>query len=258
MDLLVEAELKQALAASGCPICRVGEEAVRRYLRFVLHESVNDPATRSRLASAWGFCRRHGWHFLRLEWLIMRDGLSTANIAEALLQTAEEALDDYLSAQAAGISGKKAERASVGKLVKGLTPTGECPACDLQSRHEAYALTVALACLREEAWRERFSRSDGFCLRHFREALTRGEAPDSIRWIVEDHRRRLRQLVADLEEYIRKHDYRFSHEPYGPERDAYTRATATLAGSWFDLPGRSASGGEPVKAVEMKGGGQDG
>ena len=254
MDLLVEAELKRALAAPGCPLCRVGEEAVQRYLRFVFHESVNDPATRGRLAAAWGFCRRHAWHFLRLEWATMRDGLSTANIAEGLVKTAEQFLDDSLSTPSAPGRGSRAVRARVKKLVGTLTPTGECPACALQAQHEDYALTVLLRVLEEEVWRERFALSGGLCLHHLRRALTAEESPDGIRWVIDDHRRRLHDLLADLEEYIRKHDYRFSGEPYGQERDAIVRATALLAGSWFDLPGRpparAETKSEPVEAQE--------
>lgn len=202
MDLLVEAELKRALAAAGCPLCRAGEDGVERYLRFILHEFVNDPATRSRLAEAWGFCRRHAWHFLRLEWATMRDGLSTAVISEALVKSAEEVLDGYLRDAAPAARGKRRMRARLEKLLRALTPTGVCPACDLQARHEAYTL-------------------------------------------------RLRELLTDLEEYIRKHDYRFSHEPYRQERDAMVRGTAALAGSWFDLPHPpQAGGGKEAERVE--------
>ena len=258
MDLLAENELKRALAAPGCSLCRVGEEAVQRYLRFVLYESVNDAAFRGRLATAWGFCRRHAWHFLRLEWATMRDGLSTANITEGLLKTAEEVLDAYLSAAPDGLSRKRVVRA-VEKLLHALTPAGECPACALQARHEAYALMVLLRVLEEEAWRERFERSDGLCLFHLRRPLTGGEAPEQVRWLIEVHRRRFHGLLADLEEYMRKHDYRFSREPYGQERDAFVRATAALAGSWFDLPHRPrAHDGSEVEKVETKEGENDG
>ncbi len=242
MDLLVEGELKRALEASGCPLCRVGEEAVRRYLRFVLHESVNDPATRSRLAAAWGFCRRHAWHFLRLEWMTMRDGLGTANITEALVSSLEEILDGYLATPSAGSRGKRA-RAKVEELVRALTATGECPACGIQEQHEPYALTVLLKVLDDADWGRRFALSHGFCLFHLRRALTAQEAPERVRRIIEDHRRRLHGLKANLEEYIRKHDYRYSHEPAGQERDAFVWATTAVAGSWFDLPGRPGAPG---------------
>jgi hypothetical protein len=239
MDALVESELKEALAARGCPVCWVGEAAARRYLRFTLHESVNDPATRTRLAAAWGFCRRHAWHFLQWEEVTMRDGLGTAIIAEALLRTAKELLEAHTGAPSVEGRRKKGAQAALQKLVRDLTPAGECPACHVQAQHEAYALTVALALLEGEAWRERLAGSDGLCVAHLRTALTSGAAPDHLRWLVEDHRRRLHQLLGDLEEYIRKHDYRFRDEPYGRERDVTQRATATLAGSWFDLPRRA-------------------
>lgn len=256
MDLLVEAELKHALAAAGCPLCRTGEEAVQRYLRFILHESVNDPATRSRLARAWGFCRRHAWHFLGLEWTTKRDGLSTANLSEAFIQSVEEILDAYLRDPTPEAGGKRKVRAKAEKVVRALTPSGQCPACELQARHEAYALTVLLRALEQPAWRERFSRSDGFCLVHLRSALNREDACPHARWIVEDHRRRFRDLLRDLEEYMRKHDYRFSHEPYGRERDVTFRATEALAGTWFDLPRRPPAGdGREADDVEAKGGG---
>ncbi|MBI4589916.1 MAG: hypothetical protein HY725_13860 [Candidatus Rokubacteria bacterium] len=259
MDLLVQAELKQALGASGCPICRVGEEAASRYLRFVLHESVNDPATRRRLASSWGFCRRHGWYFLRLECVTMRDGLGTAILAEGLLKMAEQVLDGHLAGPPGGVRKQRAARARLEKLVRSLTPRGQCPPCVVQAEHEAYALAVLGTVLQVEAWRERFALSDGFCLRHLRDALATEKIPDRLRWIVEDHHRRLRRLLADLEEYIRKHDYRFSQEPYGRERDAVDRATAALVGNWFDLPrrppGNHGSEAERVQAEEGKHGG---
>ncbi len=52
MDILVESELSDGMAASGCPICLVGDKAVRRYQRFTLDASVNALAFRSQLTAA--------------------------------------------------------------------------------------------------------------------------------------------------------------------------------------------------------------
>ncbi len=43
----------------------------------ILHEYVNDWSTRTRLADSWGFCRRHAWSFLSLEWGRFRDGMNS-------------------------------------------------------------------------------------------------------------------------------------------------------------------------------------
>ncbi|MBX6771349.1 MAG: hypothetical protein IRY83_06465 [Chloroflexi bacterium] len=40
-----------------------------------------------------------------------------------------------------------------------------------------------------------------------------------------------RYLRQELAEYIRKQDYRFRHEPAGPEQTAPLRALALVAGS---------------------------
>ena len=51
-----------------------------------------------------------------------------------------------------------------------------------------------------------------------------------------DAEQRLRGLIGELDEYIRKHDYRFRHEGFGDEKDAPERAVARLAGSNNIIP----------------------
>lgn len=61
-------------------------------------------------------------------------------------------------------------------------------------------------------WRGR----GGLCGRHWR-ALPKGELAALLRgW--------LEQILADLEVFQRKYDYRHTHEPMGPEGDAWLRA----------------------------------
>lgn len=175
----------------------------------------------------------------------MRDGMSTANLAEGLLEAAEEALRDGLARAGQGPSSKRRARQKRERFLRALTPTGPCPVCDLQTKQEGYSLMVLLRVLFEDTWRGRVAKSEGLCLPHLREALDQGEPEAPLRWLLEDFRRRVGELREQIEEYLRKHDYRFSGEPYGPERDAYVHATSLLAGNWFDLPGpaRESGGG---------------
>lgn len=235
MDLLVEAELRRAATEPGCLLCRIGEEAAVRYLRSVLHEGVNDGGTRASLDRAWGFCRRHAWYFLGLEWQTMHDSLSMATLGESLVEAAEDILDAFLDA-APLRQGKRAARASLEELARALAPAKPCAACQAQAEHEGYVATVLVSTLDDSGWRQRFLGSDGLCLLHFRSAIAVADTPERLRWLIGDQRRRLRELRSDLEEYGRKHDYRFSHEESGREADAAVRAARALAGSWFDVP----------------------
>ncbi|MHB1652561.1 MAG: DUF6062 family protein [Desulfitobacteriaceae bacterium] len=49
-------------------------------------------------------------------------------------------------------------------------------------------------------------------------------------WIAQDIDRRLTELRAELQEFIRKQDYRYSHEPLGKEKDAWKHAMYWQAG----------------------------
>jgi hypothetical protein len=249
MDVLVEVELKDALALPGCGLCRIGEGAARRYLRFLLHESVNDVAVRARLIAAWGFCRRHAWHFLRFEAESMHDGLSTATLGEGLIEAVQHALGTSPAPHGNGRPGKRERRRRLQALRQALAPQAGCPACDQQRQAETYSVSVLTKLLTDVAWRERVATSEGLCVPHLRLAVTEAEseAIDQIDWLLDDHRRRLARLLGDLKEYIRKHDYRFADEPPGAEADAFRRATALLAGLWFELPGRRESKGEPSR-----------
>lgn len=238
MDAITEIELKRALTLPGCALCRIGEESARRYLGHILHESVNDPTVRRRLLDAWGFCRRHAWYFLGLEAATMHDGLSTTILAEGLVEALQMALDsaaaDVVPAQR---STRREARRRREQTRKALSATGECPACAQQHWHERYATSVLLKVLGETGWLEHLIGSDGFCLSHLRVVLDDADAPEeALDQVLADHRQRLAALLADLKEYIRKHDYRFAGEPLGRESDGFRRATALLAGTWFDLP----------------------
>jgi len=80
MDLSVEAELRRAAGHSGCVLGRLGEEAAVRYLRTVLGEGTADGATQARPGRSGGFCGRHAWQFLGLEWRDMQDSFGWALI----------------------------------------------------------------------------------------------------------------------------------------------------------------------------------
>jgi hypothetical protein len=243
MDVLVEEALRRAFVAGGCPICRLGETAARRDLRFVLDEHVNSVAVRRKLLAAWGWCRRHAWYFLRLEGLVEGDGLGTAIIAEGLLETLQHVLEEARPDDGAREK-DRARRRAVERLRRALRPAGECPTCQQQEHEEQYALSVLIAMLGEPAERERFAVSDGLCLPHLRAALAIERGVEQAAWFIADQRARIARVRDELERYIGKHDARFAGEPGEAEREVVRRATGLLVGSWFELL-RGAAGRPP-------------
>jgi hypothetical protein len=77
-------------------------------------------------------------------------------------------------------------------------------------------------------------------------------AEDVLAFIIGVQIDKLTALSFEVGEYLRKHDYRFSHEPYGEERDSFIRATEMLVGAkrgsalLSQLPTRQSTSGSPT------------
>jgi hypothetical protein len=110
-------------------------------------------------------------------------------------------------------------------------PESLCPTCVSQQESEAYTLQVLTQHLAEEAsFRTLYKQSGALCMPHFKSALAAAEEEQVVRFLVEVELETLGRLAGELGEYLRKHDYLFSHEPYGSEADACIRATKVLVG----------------------------
>lgn len=183
--------LLEALRRPVCAVCDRGAAAGHGYLRGVLADGVNDV----RLRDAW---RRHG-AFCAAHWRAWRD-LESPPLPTAILL--HDLLGAHLDAPPARPS---------------------CPACAVAERARRHALH-ALARFRGADLDAAFAGDAcGFlCLEHLR-ALPAGP-------VRERFAARLRDLRAELEEAIRKADYRFAHEPAGAEGDGWLRAIRVFGG----------------------------
>ncbi|MGD8624187.1 MAG: DUF6062 family protein [Anaerolineae bacterium] len=233
--------LQEALGQPGCPLCRLLADGADRLLDAVLWEMVNDPALRQELNQARGYCPRHTW-------LLVREGaaLGVAILSRGVIQTLLRVLDENRAGGEAD-TGWQGFRRSRGRqpgkereaLVAALEPQRPCPVCVQQAALEETLLHALLSGLHGAgALAAVYAESDGLCLAHFRQALAQAGSPSQSRPLVEAQQQVWQRLEAELAEFIRKKDHRFKDEPFGPERDAWRRALAALAGP----PPRSRSG----------------
>ena len=201
-------DVSEALAQSGCCICRLADYAVRRYLGSLLWESVNDPGVREKLRAARGFCREHSWQAQS-----MGSPLGVAILWRDLLT------QEVVELQRPGVELRR----------RRLAPRGECPACAQRDEAERRFLETLLEHLEAGELRGEYTDSSGLCLPHIERAL-RSAPPQAHRFLVEAESEKLNRLLGELSEIIRKNDYRFRDEPWGAERDAWVRATGKLKG----------------------------
>lgn len=210
-------ELRDALQAGGCPLCRLGRRAATRYIDTLNYEGVNDPGLRNTLRNAHGFCHRHAWEWTRMRGSPLGVAIVYQNLVRDLIETLEGR--EPVVTRARGRRRGK-ERLAAAEV---------CPACRFEEEAaQRYCLTL-LAHLDEPGLADAYAQAGGLCLPHLRALLA--EADDAQARTVEGWQLAIyRALHGELAEFIRKHDHRFSHEPFGAEKDAWTRAVASLAG----------------------------
>lgn len=215
-------ELRAAIGAAGCPICALTLQALERYLRGVVYESVNDVRVRQELRATFGLCAAHGTMLREA-----RSALGTAIIERDMLRAAAAQLGQL------GPAGGGWRAALFGGRAQGreapLAPRGPCLACGLAEKTERDLAVLLLQ--HYDELRPGFQASGGLCLDHLRLALTLA-SPATLASLRDDQLAIWARLEAELDEFIRKQDHNFTGEAAGPESDSWSRALDLISGSW--------------------------
>jgi hypothetical protein len=226
-------DLRDAMAAQDCPVCRLAAGAADRYMDNLLYENVNDAGLRKQTRRARGFCHAHAWGLVR-----HGASLGVAIITRDVLQTLLQVLDGarfepppLISLQRALGQGDEA----AAHVVARLAPQEECPVCRHVGEMEGIYLGALVEhLLGEEGLLPAFEASDGLCLPHFRRALIRVHTQAVFDGLVGAQRAIWERLASQLNEVIRKSDYRVEEGLEGAERDAWLRALAAISGAKDD------------------------
>jgi hypothetical protein len=180
-------ELLRLLKEPGCPVCRTTEQSLRHYVSIAFVEELTTPEFRLPMRESLGFCERHS--------RLVRDfakgrirKIGVAIVYEDLIHHAQKLLN-----------------LSVAPLPK------ECLLCDLESEVESYIVSLISDYGDDNEFEEHYQKSDGCCLHHLRRLIgcTEGSARS---FFLSDHRGKLRTMLTNLAELIRKNDYRFAEE----------------------------------------------
>lgn len=244
---LLSTDLKRVFQEPGCPICRLKTETVRRYVRFLLAENVNDGDSRQQIVRGFGFCPEHTWLLYHTEITRFGDALGNSILYEdlvgrvlALLNAFDEELPVRAQCrehgwQRAWARLRAALRLSPGasNALKALRPSGECRMCAFGQHEEQTAIHCLVQGCADAEFRARYAASDGLCLSHLRQALRHSTAydPETARFLAGKTLGLLRALSTDLGEYIRKQAWQYRDEPLTDgERDAPRRAVGFFGG----------------------------
>lgn len=218
-DSLIDA-LQEAFEKEGCALCRISEHAVKRALAHVLYDMVNDPAVRQQIRASLGYCNRHAWQLQALG----GNALGLALLYRDAVLELQEQLNKIKPP-----TGRPRIETLRDQSLRAATPRAECPGCVLQREIEAHHTTSLLNAMADPAFVERFVASDGLCRLHLGRVLQ--AAPDAATFdkLLQAQRSIHTRLIAELNEFIRKNDFRFKSEGFGREADSWVRAIGLIS-----------------------------
>jgi hypothetical protein len=208
----------EACREAGCPICRLEQQSVERYLDHQFYENVNSPKWREGLRASLGFCHEHAWLGVNQR---LGDALGYSIIYRDLVNSILNQL-----AEDSGPARNKSASA-----LAALTPRKRCPVCEKRDHTTHMYLSVLVEEMKSPETIQALRTSEGLCLSHLRQTLERIKDSSTSEKLLDIHREKLASLTTELEEFIRKNDYQAFKEGFGKEGDAWLRAIAMIVGN---------------------------
>jgi hypothetical protein len=215
----LQMELRDTLARKGCPLCHLVERDESAYLDSLTYERILDLNTRGELKRARGLCGPHARAWRRVK----GSALSIAIVYEV-------AVKDLLRDSAKAEPRLFRRAPSPSDVAEALEPQGPCPACGVGATTAARYAEVLVGEAQDVEVQEALAGAGGLCLPHLRLALRGKGARGRKEALLETQRRIWATLRGELQEFIRKNDYRFRDEPMGEEGDSWLRALDALVG----------------------------
>lgn len=223
-------ELLETCNQTGCPVCRIGAQTVRKQLKALFYEYVNDIEMRDTLVKSLGFCGEHVRLLLSHK---IADTLGASIIYEHLVKVV---LREFPK-QTSNMQPKELSR-KFKALTSASEELGECLACKRREEAVSYTLRQISNSLDDSTLREALEKSDGFCFPHLSQLFLEIQKPADIDYLLTLTKSKLETRQSEMAEVIRKNDHRFSSEKITEDEAlAWKKAMVMLTGISINATG---------------------
>jgi hypothetical protein len=217
-------ELEETLRQEGCAVCRLVDQVGRSYLENLRYELVNDSDVQKEFRASLGLCNPHAHRMLAIG-----NGLGIAILYQATIRE----LLNLLSKVPEPLRPQTPLAVLLGYPSRAKPAVPEagvgCMVCCTEDKAEERYLNVLLDGTENASLHGLLEGPEAVCVRHLSRAsvLAGGWLPPAL---IEVTREALRDLNADLGQYVRHNDYRFRDEAWGRARDSPRRVVSLLVG----------------------------
>ena len=212
--------LLNACADPGCPVCRVGAHSVKRYLKSIFNEFVNDRATRDNLLKSLGFCGEHSQLLLNTS---IADALGASIIYENIVKKMLRELPRQHDAKG---------------VKNAVNRNRNCMACEQRNAVTDRSINEIRNSLGNEKMKNALLGSDGLCFPHLLQVLENNQNVDDADFLLSLTKTKLEARQIEMAELIRKNDHNFrSEEITKDEALAWKKAVSMVSGVSISLTG---------------------
>ncbi len=230
------ASLRKAFEREGCPVCTVVLESMNQVMDSWNYEGFTDVEHRHELIRSRGFCPLHTWQLAKRNNAFQLAVVYREVLADMLANLDRDEVRQQVEQEPGWITGIKRW------LHAELPPPSpteaaflyvRCPLCHTRSSIEQRLTQALVGLMQSEEAQTLLRQSTGLCQLHFIQACgyARERAPIYLRPLIECQRACLRHTLEEVQELVRKHDYRFLEEARGEEMTSWRRAAELCAGN---------------------------
>jgi Family of unknown function (DUF6062) len=226
-------ELREACGREGCPVCTVVRNEMERAMDTWQYEGFTDGEQREEVVRAHGFCSLHTWQLAQYN-TQFQFAVVYKDILSDLLETIGDEDGGVVGpAQTWMQAVKRWFQPRSDRHEMAYQGYKRCPLCRTRTHLEQRIVECLVEIIQSEAWQILLRHSTGLCRHHFQQAshYAHGHFPEQYLILVICQRECLQRTLNDVNELIRKHDYRFREEPWGDEMTAWRRAAELCAGN---------------------------
>jgi hypothetical protein len=202
-------DLLNLLKSDHCPVCSIISRSLRHYTATVFAEQATDGVFRTHMQERLGYCRKH---CVYVEEIIPREvhGLGVAIVYDDILSGIKETLRR--------------------EPLQPIPQQKNCSLCELEEELQSYAIQLLADYCNDDDFRRAYSASSGVCFPHLL-MLCEQLNDSAVEYLLADHNKKLSVLLNQLEEFQRKNNYRFRHEPMtAAEKTSWKRAVTFVVG----------------------------
>jgi len=216
--------LRETMEVWGCPLCHLSQQAEETFVRSLSYERVLDLKTRAVLQSSHGLCAAHSRMWLHIKGGSLGVAIVYRDVLRHLIEAGESATEPA--------RGFRRRRSSLDGFAAYLSPEEPCPACEIGAATVERFGRLLLEDIEDPDLQALLVSCGGLCVPHLQVVLNNCKATAKARAsLVGVQLVAWQQLLLDLDEFIRKNDYRFCDEVLTEgEGTAWRRVIHVLVG----------------------------